>query len=865
MLTRKDIILLFVITIFLSDSVLPQIVFKEPSNINTDAAKLDFIEKSSVRKNILLNGSWSVYSFDDSDKEKTRINIPSVFEGEGDLVFEKQFDIAESNFQKNNFELHFFGINHTADISINNKLIYKHSGGDYPFSLQLPKDLLRIDKKNLLSVRVISKLNPESTIPVKQRFLFPKSFGGIFRDVFIKVIPNVHLTSVQYNSDFSNGVSNPKLKVNLSIENNEFLQSRDSIFGTGTQFEVKISISSDTSNNPISSFSEVSEIKKGKEKKINAVLSVGNPKLWSPDRPASYKLKIQIFKGAGLIDEVTKIVSFYSLTSKSDGLMLNGNPFSLMGVTFIPSSSSFAGYMSYAQMEKEISLIKETGFNSIRFTRSNPHPYLLYLCERYGVLAFIELPLNSLPESLSEDILFVDRTKTYINRFMSAYNNFSVVASIGLGSGYCGTSESSAYFLNTLYKEIKEYSNRLVYASFINYEIKDITLDYFGLEILNNSIEETSPPINELIEKYGLGKIFISEAGYIANQGVSSGYTNPYTYEAQAKFFDDFLSYAESSQNLSFFLHTMFDYKTDYFSLVSGYYDDGLVKLGILDNEENTNKLSYKVVYSRLHNSEKVTIPLGIKKDNSPMVFVIFGLVLALFMGFLTNSARRFREDASRALIRPYNFFADIRDLRIISGIHTTLLGIIVSGTMGLITSTVLFALKESVFLEKLLVSAGNTGYLNIVSYLAWHPVESTLILTAASYIFILLISLLIKIGSFFVMNKVYLSNAYYTTVWSFLPIILSIPLAIVLYRLLDADILTIYLYIALFIFGFWVIYRLLKGVYVIYDVIPMQVYVSAILIVSLVIIIMVVVLQWNNLGMTYIIQTIKEFRTIEV
>ena len=69
-----------------------------------------------------------------------------------------------------------------------------------------------------------------------------------------------------------------------------------------------------------------------------------------------------------------------------------------------------------------------------------------------------------------------------------------------------------------------------------------------------------------------------------------------------------------------------------------------------------------------LHNSENVTIPIGSKKADAPMIFIVFGIVLAILMGILVNSGRKFREDASRALLRPYNFYADIRDQRIISG-----------------------------------------------------------------------------------------------------------------------------------------------------------------------------------------------------
>lgn len=862
---RRDLFLILAFLIISCTSVFSQIVFKEPSDYEKTGARFNFIENSSVRRTIVLNGGWSVYSYEDENKEKTRVRVPSVFEGEGDLVFEKAFEIPSDYYRNNNFELNFLGISYIADISINNKLIFKHSGGEFPFSLPLPKDLLRKDKKNILSVRVNSKLDPQGTIPVKQRFLFPKSYGGIFRDVFIRVVPNVNLNNISYSYDIANNYSNVKLKVFARISNNQFVQRVDSGSSADNIYEIRASISSDTSGGEAAATSQTLEVKRGKERSTNLTLSANNIRLWTPERPMIYKLRIQLLKNGGVIDDVVKRVSFYSLKPDKESLNLNGSKFKIEGVTYVPGSGGFTRLMSYEEMEEDVKIMKETGFNFVKFTRRNPHPYLLSLCERYGLLVFAEIPLNSIPESLGEDYLFLDRSKVYLSRFLKSYNNYTIIAGVGLGTGYLGKSEEHIYYLNNLYKEGRGVFNKIIYASFINYQIEENSLDMLGVEMLNVPIKEISGYYGALQEQYGTGRVFISEAGYTANAGPSSGYTNPHTNEAQAKFFDELISYSEDEENAGYFCHTMFDYYGDYRSLVSGYNEDGLVRLGILGVDRNTNRLSHKLISSKLHNSEKVTIPLGIKKDDSPMIFIIFGLGLALFLGFLANSTRRFREDASRALIRPYNFFADIRDMRIISGLHTTLLAIIVAGVMGLITSSILFSLRDNILLEKMLVATGSNDLINLVSYLAWNPIESTLYLTIFSFLFEVLIGVLIKISSLFVINKVYLSNSYYTGVWSFLPMVLIIPLAIVLYRLIAADILVVYLYAILIIFGLIVIYRILKGMHVIYDVIAGRVYLASFLFVLLVLVVLYVVMQYSNSGADYLIHTIREFRNIEI
>jgi len=205
------------------------------------------------------------------------------------------------------------------------------------------------------------------------------------------------------------------------------------------------------------------------------------------------------------------------------------------------------------------------------------------------------------------------------------------------------------------------------------------------LELLNELPEDRMSEINKLQNEIGVGRIFISEATYTVNKGNSDGYVNKFSYEAQAKFFSDLIDYSRSNTLLGFFINSMTDIRGDYSSLLSGYTPNNIYNIGLVGEYRTTNRIGYKVVYSKLNNTERVTIPIGSIKDDAPMVFIIFGLVLALFMGVLVNSGRKFREDASRALLRPYNYYADIRDQRIMSAYHTTFLGVIIVIVQALI------------------------------------------------------------------------------------------------------------------------------------------------------------------------------------
>ncbi|MCK7527410.1 MAG: hypothetical protein MZV64_62295 [Ignavibacteriales bacterium] len=152
------------------------------------------------------------------------------------------------------------------------------------------------------------------------------------------------------------------------------------------------------------------------------------------------------------------------------------------------------------------------------------------------------------------------------------------------------------------------------------------------------------------------------------------------------------IDYSSKNSLLGYFFNSMFDYRSEYASIISGYNEENLLHLGLADENRSTDRISYKVIYAKLNNAEKVTIPIGSKKDDSPMLFIITGILIAIIMGIMINSGKKFREDSSRALLRPYNFFADVRDQRLISGVHTVIMVFIIASTSGLLLSNILFS-----------------------------------------------------------------------------------------------------------------------------------------------------------------------------
>jgi hypothetical protein len=229
-------------------------------------------------------------------------------------------------------------------------------------------------------------------------------------------------------------------------------------------------------------------------------------------------------------------------------------------------------------------------------------------------------------------------------------------------------------------------------------------------------------------------------------------------------------------------------------------------------------------------------------------------------MGVLVNSGRKFREDASRALLRPYNFFADVRDQRIISAYHSLFLALIVALVSALIFANLFYYIKNNVLVEKILLAFGSPGLISGISYLAWNPVKALIWLFVLTVIVMILLTIIITASSFFVRTKVYLSSVFFTVVWALLPVVLLIPVGIVLYRLLNSGAGNIYMYVFLIAFIMWLLYRLLKGISVIFDVNAGGIYFYGLLSILILKIIFFLYFEVNNSVFQYLKLALKQF-----
>jgi hypothetical protein len=241
----------------------------------------------------------------------------------------------------------------------------------------------------------------------------------------------------------------------------------------------------------------------------------------------------------------------------------------------------------------------------VRFAKVLPPLYALDICQSLGLFVLVELPLNSIPDEILTSNDFSSRVSNHLHLMIEKYSEYSSVLGFGLGGGYLGTSYDQYDFINSQAEIIKSNCDKLSYVSFVSLPASKInSLDLAGIELFSadeNQLSDLASELNKIDYQ-----VFISEATYPSFNGSSNGYLNQNSYEAAAKYYSDIIDFSSSNKLNGFVLNSFFDYRGDYKSFYAGYNEEYYYSIGLLPNAETIDRISYKVVKSKLTNTEKV-------------------------------------------------------------------------------------------------------------------------------------------------------------------------------------------------------------------------------------------------------------------
>ncbi|MFP4369726.1 MAG: Yip1 family protein, partial [Candidatus Kapaibacterium sp.] len=333
----------------------------------------------------------------------------------------------------------------------------------------------------------------------------------------------------------------------------------------------------------------------------------------------------------------------------------------------------------------------------------------------------------------------------------------------------------------------------------------------------------------ELKEQAGGLPVFFSY-GIPVQPDNHNGFSDPLSLEFQAFYIKNSWSIAKELGLAGNMINSYNDYLLNHPLLITDNEDQYLCATGLVSRDRQ-QRLSFKTLQSLFNMEKEPLLNAGSHSEKTPVSYIIFGLLLLVIIVVLSNSSRRFREYLFRSVLRPYNFYADIRDQRIMSFLQTLLLGIVIAFSLGIFLSSIFYyyrtdIISQYIYIQLLTVNELRELFFNLV----WMPELSLLVIALLYLAMLFIVSGIIKVFAFFLRARIFFADAFTLSVWSAVPMLLVLPIGIVLIRVLVLSDALISIVLLLFgIICLWIFARLLKSNAVVFDKPPMKVYLTGV------------------------------------
>lgn len=307
------------------------------------------------------------HSFDDKDYEfvsiyRRRFRLPA--QARGKRVF-----------------VDFEGVMTASTVWINGVNLGEYKGGYTPFSFDLTPHV-DFDGENVLAVDVDSTERPD--IPPFGYQIDYLTFGGIYREVSLRVVPPTFLDNIfakpkEVLSD------HPGLDVDCFVQHTKAshethtleveLREGERVLAKGTQHVPPSEAMTEAVEHALS-FENLSGIK-----------------LWDLDHPNLYSVHVRLLKGSELVDQDKRIIGFREAQFTDHGFELNGKIIKLRGLDRHQTFPFVGQAMPSRSQRRDAHILrKNLKCNIVRTSHYPQSPHFLDACDEMGLLVLEEIP-----------------------------------------------------------------------------------------------------------------------------------------------------------------------------------------------------------------------------------------------------------------------------------------------------------------------------------------------------------------------------------------------------------------------------------------------------------------------------------------
>lgn len=338
-----------------------------------------------------LNGEWE-FAYDDSDRGilegwydgrplPAKITVPYPYQSELSGINDKA--IHEVVWYARSFEwnaewkdqdllLHFGAVDYFTTVWVNGREVGHNRGGHVPFYFDIAPYLNK--GENRIAVRVVDRNDPyqprgkQSTSGVPHEIDYYCT-TGIWQPVWLEPVPPIRIDSMKITPLCD--VDGVELRIYLHAPSTGWIVQADICEGQQVVATIQKEISA--------AYARI-------------FMKIESPRHWSPDDPHLYDLRLRLYDGDGLVDDVQSYFGMRSVEIRNGQFILNGEPCYLKMVLdqgYWPQS--YLAPPDDEALKADVVWSKEFGYNGARKHQKIEDPRWLYWCDKLGLMVWGEM------------------------------------------------------------------------------------------------------------------------------------------------------------------------------------------------------------------------------------------------------------------------------------------------------------------------------------------------------------------------------------------------------------------------------------------------------------------------------------------
>lgn len=338
-----------------------------------------------------LNGLWSYAVTDLTAAKPTtfdgQILVPFAIESalsgvqkrvtKDDILWYERTFTLPSSWNGKRVMLNFGAVDWSCDVYLNDILVGNHTGGYAPFSLDITAALTKGEQR--LVVRVWDPTDSVHNPVGKQRLnpsgIWYTAVSGIWQTVWLEPVAKTnHIEGITTDCD----IVRDELYVDAATANSNGTLQIEVLDGDKSLYTTKVLPG------------------------VRATLPIKDAKLWTPDTPHLYTLKLSLIEKGKVVDSANSYAALRQFSVERDAMghkrmTLNGAPIFMYG----PLDQGWWPDGLYTAPTDEallsdVILTKELGFNTIRKHIKVETARWYYHCDQQGIIVWQDMPCLAL-------------------------------------------------------------------------------------------------------------------------------------------------------------------------------------------------------------------------------------------------------------------------------------------------------------------------------------------------------------------------------------------------------------------------------------------------------------------------------------